>query len=210
VKRSTNHWISRALFVAFIFASTTSTAFSSSFALEQNVEDLKARANASAIHESDLPSNVFAAEMIRPFLSELIERSVTFRRQCSKVRNAPLLHIVIELVPSLVYDHCLAVSLVTRYAYGRIDIRMLITVPRAPSSYAEIIGHEFEHALEQIEGLDLRSLASTSGSCVYRHADGSFETKRAHEAGLAVAREFERFRNSSHGAGAANSADGQR
>jgi len=103
-------------------------------------------------------------------------------------------------VPTFTYDHCLAVSLVERYAYGRIRIRMLITVPRASVSYAEILGHEFEHVLEQIEGLDLSALASTGRSGVYRHPDGSYETTRAREAGLVVAREFELFRKSSNSA----------
>jgi hypothetical protein len=117
------------------------------------------------------------------------------------------MHIAIELVPGLTCDNCLALSLVTKYFCGRVEVRMRISAPRAATSYAEIIGHEFEHAIEQIEGVDLRALASTRGSCVYRHADGSFETKRARQAGLAVAREFDMFRKSP---GSAGSPVGQR
>jgi hypothetical protein len=52
-----------------------------------------------------------------------------------------------------------------------------------------LLGHEFEHAAEQAEGLNLRLRAAERNSHVHRLEDGSFETDRAVEAGRVVARE---------------------
>jgi hypothetical protein len=57
------------------------------------------------------------------------------------------------------------------------------------SSYFELLGHEFEHAAEQVEGLNLKVLSAQRNSHVYRLNDGTYETDRAIEAGRRVARE---------------------
>jgi hypothetical protein len=59
-----------------------------------------------------------------------------------------------------------------------------------PSDYVELIGHEFEHAIEQAEGVDLRSLVESRGGAAYITADGAFETARAVRVGRIVAEEF--------------------
>ena len=60
----------------------------------------------------------------------------------------------------------------------------------------ELVAHELEHVLEQVDGVNLaiqaalsRSLTSPSGVAV-RLPGGEFETRRAIEAGLRVAAEF--------------------
>jgi hypothetical protein len=58
-----------------------------------------------------------------------------------------------------------------------------------PFDPPEIIAHEFEHVIEQIEGLNLRILSFFGGSGVVQTGDGSFETRRAVVAGHSVARE---------------------
>ena len=56
----------------------------------------------------------------------------------------------------------------------------------------ELIGHEFEHLLEQIEGLDLKRLAGVKGSGVRVLEGQVFETDRAQAAGRLVAAEASR------------------
>ena len=51
----------------------------------------------------------------------------------------------------------------------------------------ELVAHEFEHVLEQIEGLDLRRLARIKGSGVHELQGRVFETDRAQLAGRIVA-----------------------
>jgi hypothetical protein len=55
----------------------------------------------------------------------------------------------------------------------------------------ELIGHEFEHLLEQIEGLDLKRLARVKGSGVRVLEGRVFETDRAQAAGRLVAAEMD-------------------
>ena len=56
----------------------------------------------------------------------------------------------------------------------------------------ELLAHEFEHLVEQVEGLNLRKLARIRGSGV-RELDGElFESDRAIRVGRVVAEESER------------------
>ena len=59
----------------------------------------------------------------------------------------------------------------------------------SPFDAAEIIAHEFEHLLEQIDGVNLRLLSLIAGSGVTETNDGSYETRRAVLAGRRVAGE---------------------
>ena len=138
--------------------------------------------------EAALPSNVAMPRDLKPILRQMIERSRTFRLQCQKIGSATQMRIAIELVPRLSDCQCRALSNIKRYDTGFVLIKIQIIVPSF--HLVEVIGHEFEHALEQIEGLDLRTLASTQGGHVYKSESGGFETKRAMRAGSAVEQEF--------------------
>ncbi len=143
--------------------------------------------------EEALPSNVIMPKDLKPFLRRMIERSRTFRLQCQKIGSATQLRIAIELVPRLSECQCRALSNIKRYDTGFVLIKVQIIVPNI--HLVEVIGHEFEHALEQIEGLDLRRLASTQSEYIYKSEGGGFETKRAMRAGIAIEQEFYFFRN---------------
>ncbi len=60
----------------------------------------------------------------------------------------------------------------------------------APQYYVRMIGREFEHILEQIEGVDLETLAAEDSDQARRHEDGAFETARALKAGRNVEAEY--------------------
>lgn len=147
--------------------------------------------------EAALPPNVVMPKYLKPILQRMIERSRTFRLQCQKIGSATQLRIAIELVPRLSDCQCRALSNIKRYGTGFVLIKIQIIVPNI--HLVEVIGHEFEHALEQIEGLDLRMLASTQSKYVYKSASGGFETKRAMRAGSTIEQEFYFFRNSRPG-----------
>ena len=59
-----------------------------------------------------------------------------------------------------------------------------------------MLAHEFEHVLEQIEGLNLRTLSRVKGSGVREVENAVFETERAQAAGEAVAAEAGRYARS--------------
>jgi hypothetical protein len=80
---------------------------------------------------------------------------------------------------------CRAFTVVRRQ--GRV-IRAEVNVPPG-RDYAELVAHEFEHVIEQIEGLDLRRMSKTRGARVWEVERGWFESGRAVDAGRAVTAE---------------------
>jgi hypothetical protein len=71
-----------------------------------------------------------------------------------------------------------------------------------PQDYAELIGHEFEHVVEQIEGVNLSTLAAEDSDQARRNVDGGFETARALKAGRRVEAEYSRAKDSNNTVGA--------
>ena len=90
------------------------------------------------------------------------------------------------------------------HALGRIEIRagtpqratvyLELTLWRAP----ELLAHEIEHVLEQIDGVNLRALASTGVQGVRRIGD-AYETSRAIAIGRLVADEVLGYRAKTEG-----------
>lgn len=160
---------------------------------EQERND-KISSTVSVIHraEPELPSNILMPDSMRPILCKMLKRSQTFRNQCYEINQSRHLRIIIKLVAEIHGARCRALSTVRRYTDGQVVITTLIVAAR--NNYVELISHEFEHAIEQIEGLDLRTLASAERDRVYRTEDGIFETKRAIAAGIIVANEYNSYR----------------
>ena len=61
-----------------------------------------------------------------------------------------------------------------------------IHVPAA-GEVVELIAHELEHVIEQLDGVDLRAHARRSRATTSVEENGTFETRRAVEAGRTVA-----------------------
>ena len=78
---------------------------------------------------------------------------------------------------------------------GRLSATVRIKLPTDEPTIAELIGHELEHIIEQLDGVDLSrvALGSARGSGV-RVAGGKFETERAHRVGMTVREEYLRHR----------------
>jgi hypothetical protein len=76
-------------------------------------------------------------------------------------------------------SRCRAMSVIRRH--GR-ALRADVQLPPG-QALAELVGHEFEHLLEQVEGLDLRALSRIRGSGVHEVDREVFESDRAIEAG---------------------------
>src|SRR5262249_54072262 len=79
-----------------------------------------------------------------------------------------------------------ALSTVRKHQWGAM---MVYTTVYVPTDLPEIIAHELEHVCEQMEGLDLKSLARLKGEGVL-DLNGHYETARAIRAGQDAAREF--------------------
>jgi hypothetical protein len=137
-----------------------------------------------------LPPNLVASSTYRPLLLQMLQRSATFRRQCQRIANTS------DLV----------VTLRTPAAPGPTRIRARAHIVKdgaqmhaaieviALHDPAELIAHELEHVIEQLDGVDLAAKAVVATSGVADESDG-YETARAKRVGLAVAAEVRRGGN---------------
>ncbi|HJZ72563.1 MAG TPA: hypothetical protein VKE51_12550 [Vicinamibacterales bacterium] len=140
---------------------------------------------------AELPRNVtiFGYETA---VRSMLRWSPTFRRQCARLAAAEYLAVQVApaLQPGLPLDHTL-----TRIAFkpnGRMQAHAYIGSEGDP---LELLGHEFEHILEQLDGVDLPSMARRPATGVYAvRVGGPFETRRALFAGRQVAREVREHR----------------
>lgn len=99
-----------------------------------------------------------------------------------------LLRVKIELTPRR-SDADRASAVVRKYESGA--IRANVTI-RFSTSYVELIAHELEHVLEQVDGVDLRAERRAGRAALLD--GGAVETDRAAAAGLKVLAEFEQSR----------------
>lgn len=137
--------------------------------------------------QSPLPANVELAHDLARVLLRVYERSPAFRAQCERIARAGNVLVTVRIDTSIP-SRCRAFTRVHRRGYY---IRADVHLP--PTAHlTELVGHEFEHVIEQIEGLDLRKLARVKDSGVRQVEGRAFETDRAQAAGRVVAAEASR------------------
>ena len=128
-----------------------------------------------------LPANVQLLHDIEDAIQFIYDRSSSFRAQCARIAEADNLRVTVQIDPSIP-GRCRAYTVVQRQGH---QIRADVHLPPS-SDHAELLAHEFEHVLEQIEGLDLRRLARVKESGVHETQYAVFETDRAQTAGRIV------------------------
>jgi hypothetical protein len=145
---------------------------------------LARRASASPMCESSLPFNIEAGSL-EPQVLELLQRSSTFRQQCEQIAATRVLrvtlHVGIALDPG-----GRGQTIIKRYEAGGIRAEVIL---RFGEDYFELLAHEFEHILEQVEGVSLREEVAARRAWIT--PSGAFETRRAADAGVRVRLEFE-------------------
>ncbi len=145
------------------------------------------------VHDEDdeLPRNLIVAAMFREHVQMMRALSPTFRRQCLRIANEPRITVVLEAEATPLPTDSRAFTKITRERDG--GLRALVRI-RQREHVTELIAHEIEHVIEQLDGVDLKSMATMNASGVRqcRCADSdSFETLRAVLAGTQVAREVD-------------------
>jgi hypothetical protein len=142
-----------------------------------------------------VPANIVIPGAYRPAVAAMLRYSPTFRRQCSRIALTPDLRIAImpSLLPGILPDE--ALTRIVRRPDGRMVADVQLGTVGDP---VLLIAHEFEHILEQLDGVDLASMASRSATGVHqRPGSEHFETDRAIAAGRQVADEVQRGRSRS-------------
>ncbi len=135
---------------------------------------------------SVLPENFDLPPDLAVPVMQVYEQSATFRDQCDRLAQARGLQVSVRFdfgMPST----CRAFTIIRRSS-GKLCAE--VHMPAPTGQLAELIAHEFEHILEQVEHLDLRRLSRLRGSGVYEVDYDLFETERAQRAGRVVADEM--------------------
>jgi hypothetical protein len=129
-------------------------------------------------------SNITVTAAFERVVREMLERSPTFRAQWAALAAKSNVRIRLRVeTQSRPYR---ARTLISRYRYG-----MVIALVELPpyGDHVELIAHELEHVVEQLEGVNLRELATDPTAGVQDLWLG-YETMRAHDVGRQVAREY--------------------
>jgi hypothetical protein len=133
-----------------------------------------------------LPANFDLPGDLESVMARVYEQSETFRAQCDRLAQARNLHVAVRFDFNM-RSSCRAFTIIRR---TRGVLCADVHVPAPSSQIAELIAHEFEHILEQVEHLDLRRLARDRTSGVREVEADLFETDRAQRAGRVVADEM--------------------
>ena len=137
----------------------------------------------------EVPANVALAATLQPVVDLMLRQSATFRRQCSRIGRTQGLAVTLQygLEIGRSASGGTATTTVTRQPGGRIEaVVQLGTL----DNHVELIAHEFEHILEQVDEVDLSAMASRPATGVRMvGAGGHFETERAIAIGRQVSDE---------------------
>jgi hypothetical protein len=137
-----------------------------------------------------LPVNLHVASSYRDWITDLMARSPTLRRQCEVLASAA--HVQVYVESSRYLSGCCRARANFRRV-GRV-MRVLIEIPLT-ADFPELLAHELEHVIEQIEGVNLRAMAGMPRSGVREVGTNVYETSRAATAGRAAALEARTCRN---------------
>lgn len=140
--------------------------------------------------KAPLPPNLILSRHARVMVEKVWRRSPAFRLQCERISQAQWLKVKLKIVLNTSLNRKYrAVTNVNR-GLGLASVEI-----HTPHDFVELIGHEFEHVLEQIECLNLAALVAEENGQASRHSDGSFETERALRAGRKVKAEYRRAKS---------------
>jgi hypothetical protein len=139
-----------------------------------------------------LPETFNMPPRVTRIVHVMLQRSATFRRQCRRLAAESTLRVRIRFDLRL-SDR----SMRARTVIYRADARPVLALMSIASTHAPVqwIAHEFEHLVEQLDGLDLRVLEAGRRG-VWRSAPDTFETERAIAAGRRVLDEVHAFQRS--------------
>ena len=133
----------------------------------------------------EAPANLRVPTGYRTVIEQMLARSPLFRRQCLRLSGAPHLSVIVRTL------HPLIGGARARTQISQTDGNRLVAIVEINplGDFSELLAHEIEHIIEQLDGIDLAARAAVARSGVWGCADGTFETSRAVRVGTLVARE---------------------
>ncbi len=143
----------------------------------------------------ELPPNLLLSAFHRSTVEAMIRQSPTFRRQCMRIEGEPRLTIQLNVAAKAWRPDVRAMTRIQRRSAGRL-IAVIDIFPLG--NHIELIAHEIEHVIEQLDEVDLASRAALRDTAVRAHHSDPqlFETTRATKVGVKVAGEVRTFESS--------------
>lgn len=137
------------------------------------------------------PPNLHVSPVYRPLVESMLRASPTFRRQCMRIAGDPRLTVRLTIGTASSRSDIRATTRLTWNDKGRLDAVVDIG---SRQDTQELIAHEIEHIIEQLDGVNLAARAALphTGVTAIGHADNMFETTRAKRVGLKVVSELGR------------------
>jgi hypothetical protein len=132
------------------------------------------------------PTNIEAPPFIASLMRQMWVASPTFRRQCARIARAANGRIAIALRKPH-SSEMRAASVIERRKAGVWVASVDVFIDR---DLVEMIAHELEHVIEQIDGVDLPRLAQQGLAGVMTGSGEHYETARAVATGKRVAAEY--------------------
>jgi hypothetical protein len=134
----------------------------------------------------DLAGGLQIAPWLQPIVVDVCRRSPTFRRQVARLADVDGLTVTVHrlMLPS---------PSTALWRVGGLVRSADVQVPSGDARMmAELLAHEFEHILEQLDGVDLKRWVGRSGvRRVGADREGSpIETERAQQVGRLVAGQY--------------------
>jgi hypothetical protein len=130
-----------------------------------------------------LPRNIQVPDNVRLTFERWLLLSPTLSKQCRIIGETRHVRVVIRF-SSPMGTLTRARATITRYELGALLAEIDIPISR---DLFELVAHELEHVIEQMEGVKLADLARSGAA--YRDASGTFETHRAMLTGQLAAAE---------------------
>lgn len=131
-----------------------------------------------------------AAEM-----AALLRQSPTLQRQCARLASESAFSLELHVTGVPFPAGIRARGHIARTSAG---VTARITLP-VSADLVELLAHELEHVIEQLDGWDLGVLSREADRGVTAHGDGTFETMRAVRAGRRARDEADRAYYRGHG-----------
>jgi hypothetical protein len=132
------------------------------------------------------PSNIDAPPFIVGLMRRMWVASPTFRRQCLRIARARGGRVAIEVRKPTLAPAARALSTI-EHRRGAWLAKVSLFLDR---DLVELIAHEFEHILEQIDGVDLLRYSKQGLAGVTPGSSEHYETARAIAVGRRVAAEY--------------------
>ena len=140
----------------------------------------------------DLAGGLQITPWLQPIVADVCRRSPTFRRQVARLAHVDGLTVTVHrlMLPQPATALWRAQTLITRVG-GQVRSADVQVPSGDARTMAELLAHEFEHILEQLDGVDLKRWVGSSGvRRVGAPETGPIETERANQVGRLVAGEY--------------------